>query len=171
MWASVAQIFVSVATLGVALAVYRIQSEKLFHDTFHARTQAINAVIEAAKQWRKQIEAFNPFLGTAEQFPKENLTLFWQAMDEAKPLFGREIHKRMSVLEETLRDYMVAYTAEQESFYEGEEEKQKAFHKRREEGKRADNAISALRQASAPYTALGAKGLPIISRMWLRLRR
>jgi hypothetical protein len=167
-WQSVATIAVSCLTALIAFAVYRVQSEKLFVDTFRLRLDALNEVIRSAHARIKESETYKLINQSPED---EALRQFWQGMDAARPLFGADFGEAVDNLERALREFDLAYVQFIEAHYDEPASRLPKIRAKADRLQEAYAMIKRLSDVAQPYIALGTRGLSWRQRLSIQARR
>ncbi len=153
----------------IAFAVYRVQSEQLFVDTFRLRLDALNECIDAAHARVHEICEYD--FGGAVTRESGALRRFWDAERAAKPLFGPDFHDALKAVEKGMNAFDTAHILMIESKYADGPKDQRQKNERRTaflgETYRLIERLSIIAQ---PYVALGSGGLGLIQRVEIRLR-
>ena len=174
-WQSIASISLSALTALVAFAVYCVQSEKLFVDTFRLRLDALNECLDAA---RARIEESKEYrLIGSSQSELRALHRLWEAERAARPLFGGDFHRAFKRLEKVLAKFDTAYVELVDGFFDDADAKKAKYENQRCALTDAYGLISDLAETARPYIHLGTRGLSMYQRasiwfkaVWRRLR-
>ncbi|WP_372530335.1 hypothetical protein [Sphingobium abikonense] len=153
----------------IAFAVYRVQSEKLFVDTFRLRLDALNNCIDAAHARMTEIQEYR--LSSAVQPETTTLRRFWDAERAARPLFGKEVHVSLKRLEAALRDFDIAYVEMIEAHYDTDGSRIEKFNLKNKAQFKVFNMIEQLARATEPYVSLGSRGLGMRQRLFTTARQ